>query len=366
MTPSGETTERVAYYLSKNMKNDKLTDFSSILEGWYKNSRRILPWREEPSPYHVWLSEIMLQQTRVEAVKKYYSRFLAYYPNITALANGDLDFIYKLWEGLGYYSRARNLFKAAKIVQEQYGGELPKKKEILLSLPGIGEYTSNAIMAIAFHEPYVAIDGNLIRVFARLFESPFSSKEERIKQEAHAFYLSHLQIDPSVFNQALMDLGELVCSPNGTPHCEVCPFHSKCLAHKNKRELDFPFAPKKVLKKECDMTLFIVRYRDSLLIKKRPEGGLLSSLYEVPNATSHLTREEVEKLFVSKGFYLLSISSLPNRKHIFTHKVWNMRAYLVEISDFKGDYLFVNEEELERSFSLPSAFQHYAQYFFKK
>lgn len=347
------------------MKKDEISDFSISLQDWYEKNRRILPWREDTTSYHVWLSEIMLQQTRVEVVKEYYRRFLEMFPNLLSLANADIDTVNKLWEGLGYYSRARNLLKAATIVKEKYDGIIPNQKDDLLKLPGIGEYTSNAIMAIAYHKPYVAIDGNLIRVFARLCECPIKDKDPKMKEAASYFYTNRLTIDPSVFNQALMDLGELVCLPHGAPRCSICPFSSVCKAHKNKRELAYPIIEKKAKKRKIELTLFIIRHEDSILIRKRNDRGLLASLYEIPNVEGLLSLKEAEQYLIDRGFALFSIASLPEKKHVFTHLAWNMNAYLVRVNGYPNGSLFVNEEELNRSYSLPSAFQHYADYFFK-
>ena len=347
------------------MKKNEMNNFSILLQDWYEKNRRILPWREEATSYHVWLSEIMLQQTRVEAVKGYYSRFLEMFPSPLSLASADIDTVNKLWEGLGYYSRARNLLKAAIIIKEKYGGVVPSQKSDLLELPGVGEYTSNAIMAIAYHKPYVALDGNLIRIFARLCECSLKAKDPKIKEKASNFYRARLTIDPSVFNQALMDLGELVCLPHGTPRCSFCPFASICKAHQNKHELAYPVLEEKTKKKKVELTLFIVRYKDSILIQKRNDIGLLASLYEIPNVEGCLSPSEAEKYLIEKGFALISLTSLPKKKHVFTHLVWDMNAYLVMVNGYPNGSLFVNQDELRHSYSLPSAFTHYMGYFFE-
>lgn len=342
-----------------------MNDFSSLLLDWYNKNRRVLPWREEPTPYHVYLSEIMLQQTRVSAVIGYYKRFLDAFPTIESLADSSEDEVNKLWEGLGYYSRARNLRKAAMKIVSSYGGIFPQNKKELQMLPGVGDYTSSAIMAIAYDAPYVAVDGNLIRVYSRLMESPLESKSQEMKETARRFYLSRLSIAPSMFNQALMDLGELVCLPHGAPHCHICPFASICKARINHHEYRYPVTKEKPKKTSVDITLFLIRFENSILIRKRDNQGLFASMYELPSVERKLSKNEAEKELIREGFAIRSIESLPKKRHVFTHLVWNMEAYLVEVSSSLHGGLFVKKEELEERYSLPSAFRHYEANFFQ-
>ena len=208
-----------------------MENISSALLDWFYKNHRILPFRTDPSPYHVWLSEIMLQQTRVSAALPYYERFLAALPDIPALAGCEEEKLHKLWEGLGYYSRVRNLQKAAKIVCAQYGGQLPADYNALLALPGIGEYTAGAIASISFGLPVPAVDGNVLRVFARLYNDPRLVTDPQVKREFTARVMEHQPpAKAGDYNQALMELGALVCVPNGAPLCDVCPLAGLCQA----------------------------------------------------------------------------------------------------------------------------------------
>ena len=311
---------------------------------WYDANRRILPWREDPAPYHVWLSEIMLQQTRVEAVKGYYERFLAALPDIASLAAAEEDVYLKLWEGLGYYSRVRNLHKAAQQVMEQYGGEMPQTAQELRKLAGIGPYTAAAIASIAFGEKVPAVDGNLLRIFAR--------------RPAYGEY-----------NQALMDLGATVCLPNGAPHCELCPWSSRCAAHEQKCETAYPVAAPKKARRIDDKTVFLIYYADRLALAKRPSKGLLAGLYEFPNAAGWLSQEEALDFVQGLGFSALQIRPLPEAKHIFSHREWHMTGYEIRADEWqpvpekkeKTDVFLASEEEMQEKYSIPSAFSYYVK-----
>ena len=298
---------------------------------WYEKNRRILPWREDPTPYHVWISEIMLQQTRVEAVKGYYARFLESLPDIAALAAADEDTYLKLWEGLGYYSRVRNLHKAAVVLMEDYGGQMPASAADLRKLPGIGPYTAAAISSIAFGESVPAIDGNLLRVFARLtcYEDSILTPQARKDAEAYFGPLITLANDPGAFNQALMDLGATICLPNAAPLCNKCPLAAFCRAHAEGRETELPNRPAKAKRTIEDMTVFLIRFKGGILLRKRPDTGLLASLYEFPNVPGHLKKADALRTVEEMGFGPLRIKKLPPAKHIFTHKEWHMAAWKV-------------------------------------
>lgn len=220
---------------------DSLDRIAAPLLAWYDSGRRILPWREEPTPYHVWLSEIMLQQTRVEAVKPYYDRFLQALPDIESLAAADEEKLLKLWEGLGYYNRARNLKKAAQILVSEYGGRMPDDYEIILSLPGIGSYTAGAISSIAFGKAYPAVDGNVLRILARLRTDERDILQAGVKKSVEEELADVMPKDrPGDFNQALMELGAMVCIPNGAPKCDVCPWKELCRARAQGITGEFP------------------------------------------------------------------------------------------------------------------------------
>lgn len=321
---------------------------------FYREQGRQLPWREQATPYHVWLSEIMLQQTRVEAVKEYYHRFLKTFPTIESLANSTEDQCLLLWQGLGYYSRVRNLRKAAQEVVEKYQGNLPEVPELLKKLPGIGEYTSKAIASIAFQKPYVCIDGNLLRVFSRLTCYENNLKEEQAKKIAENFFLPLLPSRPGDFNQALMDLGEMICIPNGKPLCDRCPLKDCCQAHEYHVELSYPVIEKKPEKKNVDMTVYLLIYENKILLEKRPASGLLASLFQLPNIEQKLTEDQLHQYLIDHGYRIDGISHLGNFQHVFTHLIWNMDCYVVNLKE-KPDGIFVSKEEVA-SYSIPTAF----------
>ena len=327
----------------------------NILLSWFEERDRSLPWREDPTPYHVYLSEIMLQQTRVEAVKEYYHRFLLKYPTLKSFVDSTEDEYNKLWQGLGYYSRVRNLHQSCSIILNQYQGIIPDDYKTLISLPGIGDYTACAILSIAYHKPYVALDGNLMRIFSRLTLFDGNIKEEKSKDMARSFFLPLVSIHPSKMNQALMDIGQLYCLPHGKPHCFSCPFSSTCKAHQEERELDYPVKTEKKNKKSCDKTIFLFRYKNEVCIQKRPNNGLLASLYEFPNVDSSLSDDDVKRYLNDLHYSYSSYQFIGKGKHIFTHLIWNMKAYEVILKE-KPTGLFVSLEELKNTYSIPTAF----------
>ena len=344
-----------------------MKEYADRLLAWYDKSRRILPWREDPSPYHVWISEIMLQQTRVEAVKRYYERFLETLPDIRALAEADEDTCLKLWEGLGYYSRVRNLHKAAARIMEDYGGAMPRTEAELKRLPGIGDYTAAAIASIAFGEKACALDGNLLRVFARMQACGDSIGDSATKKAAAAWFLDFMPEDrPGDFNQALMDLGAMVCLPAAMPKCGLCPWEGLCKAHRDHTETLYPEIPAKKPRAIDLMTVFVIRQGDRIVLRKRPDRGLLAGLYELPNVPGHLTREEAVRLCREKGLLPLRILPLGRAKHVFTHREWHMEGYEIltdAIQEIPGEALLtVSLSQIEKTYSIPSAFSAYMAY----
>ena len=339
------------------------TDVESLLR-FYQEKGRALPWREDPSPYHVWISEIMLQQTRVEAVKEYYQRFLSNLPTLKDLAESSEDFCLLLWQGLGYYSRVKNLRKAAIKVMCDYDGTIPSDPKELMKLPGIGEYTSKAIASIAFQKPYISVDGNLLRVFSRLNCYDKSIKEERAKREAEAFFLSGIPARPGDYNQALMNLGELICLPNGQPLCQECPLQRSCQSYQNGTVLKFPINEKKTSKKTIDKTVYLIIYQNKILLEKRPENGLLASLYQLPNEDKIIEEKTLNTHLKDKGYSVNSTSYLGNFSHVFTHLVWNMNCYEIQI-DKKPDGLLVSLEDL-KNYSIPTAFMKIIKKYLKE
>ena len=275
-------------------EQDRLREAAGRLLAWYEDNRRELPWREDASPYRVWISEIMLQQTRIEAVLGYFERFLRELPDVRSLAEAEEDRVMKLWEGLGYYSRARTLIKTARLCCEEYGGELPASYEELLALPGIGPYTAGAIGSIAYSLPVPAVDGNVLRVISRLLADDSDISAERTKRRAKELLTEILPKDaPGEFNQAVMELGERICIPNGAPLCGECPAAACCLAHQQGREMAFPVKAGKKARRVEQMTVLVIRCGSRFAIRKRPESGLLAGLYELPWLPGHVSRREV-------------------------------------------------------------------------
>ena len=341
----------------------RLRAMNGPLLAWYEEHARILPWRENPEGYRVWISEIMLQQTRVEAVKPYFARFMECFPTVQALAECEEEELFKYWEGLGYYSRARNLKKAAKIIVSQYGGELPADRRALLALPGIGSYTAGAIGSIAFGLPVPAVDGNVMRVLSRVAGSYEDILKQAVKKKTEAAVEEVLKTlkkdEPGDFNQALIETGAIVCVPNGAPLCDLpCPFYTVCEARKRNLISAIPVkAPKKKRKIE-EKTVLLVKYGDKIAIRKRDDTGLLASLYEFPNLEGKLSEKEVlERL----GGGASVEEKLPEAKHIFSHVEWHMNGYLVQTDQIPGQYLAVERQELQNRYAIPNAFQAYYQ-----
>jgi len=317
------------------------------LLAWYDANKRELPWRDQPQAYHIWVSEIMLQQTRAEAVKGYYTRFLAALPTVADLAEADDDRLLKLWEGLGYYSRARNLKRAAQIIMSEYGGVIPSAPEELLKLPGIGLYTAGAVASIAYGVPVPAVDGNVLRVLARLDADFADISLEQTKRTAAARLLREIPQDrPGAFNQALMELGACLCLPNGAPKCALCPLSGDCLACQQSLTAELPVKSKQKPRRIEHRSLLILRFEDKLALRRRPPKGLLAGLWELPEA------------FNIPVELIISDEDAGQALHIFTHIEWHMRAHKFTLREaFEGEGLvWVTEAELEQFYALPSAF----------
>ncbi|MBQ3055633.1 MAG: A/G-specific adenine glycosylase [Oscillospiraceae bacterium] len=319
---------------------------------WYHENRRILPWREEVSPYRVWVSEIMLQQTRVRAAIPYYERFLKELPTIQDLAEADDDLLKKLWEGLGYYSRVRNLKAAAVKVMEEFGGELPADYKRLQTLPGIGEYTAGAIGSIAFGLKVPVVDGNVLRVFSRIFASHLDIMRPQSKTEFTRLAQEMLPEETGDFNQSLMELGATVCVPNGAPLCEVCPVRDLCAAYGTPLAETLPVKTEKAARIKKEYTVLVYRCGDRYLVQKRPESGLLAGMWEFVMKDGHLTETQVETL--TGGV----VTKLGKSKHIFTHVEWHMVGYLVCV-DTADQGVWATTEELRETFAIPAAFRKY-------
>ena len=334
-----------------------------LLLPWFAENARSMPWRETPQPYYTWISEIMLQQTRVDAATDYFLRFVRELPAIADLAAVPDEKLMKLWEGLGYYSRAKNLKKAAEILVAEHDGRLPADYAALLRLPGIGSYTAGAIASIAFELPYPAVDGNVLRVVSRVTACAADISDTAVKKDWEqeiASILPEKQIGD--FNQSLMELGALICVPNGAPHCERCPLASVCKGRQENRAEDFPVkAPKKERRIE-KKTVFLLTCGGKVALRKRNEQGLLAGMWEFPNAEGHLSAEEAETLLRGQGLNAVVTKTAP-AKHIFTHVEWQMTGYRAELAAPPDDpeLSWFSLRELEDEISLPSAFKKYRQ-----
>ena len=330
-----------------------MENIAPALLDWFYTNRRILPFREDPTPYHVWLSEIMLQQTRVSAALPYYERFLAALPDIPALAGCEEEKLHKLWEGLGYYSRVRNLQKAAKIVCAQYGGQLPADYNALLALPGIGEYTAGAIASISFGLPVPAVDGNVLRVFARLYNDPRLVTDPQVKREFTARVMEHQPpAKAGDYNQALMELGALVCLPNGAPLCEQCPLGRLCRARAAGTALSLPQKTPPKARRITPVTVALVLNEGRVLLQQRPAKGLLAGLWEYPNELA-----PAEGAMADWGL-TGEVTHGGTGGHIFTHVEWRMTAqcWQVNQAQLPAGWVWADRDELRRQYSVPSAF----------
>ena len=336
----------------------------ALLEWFYKN-RRSLPFREDPTPYHVWLSEVMLQQTRVSAVLPYYYRFLEALPDIPALAACEEEKLHKLWEGLGYYSRVRNLQKAAKLVCAQYGGQLPADYAALLALPGIGEYTAGAIASISFGLPVPAVDGNVLRVFSRLYNDPGVITEPAVKKAFTARVMEHQPPEKAGdYNQALMELGALVCVPNGAPLCGQCPLAEVCRARAAGTTAQLPQKAKPKPRKIVPVTLALVESPAGFLVQQRPQKGLLAGLWQpVLWEDTTLTAAETAARLAALGLDCTGVhfTPLPAAKHIFTHIEWHQSGYFLTVPEqpAPAGCVWAGKKQLEAAYTLPGAFKVY-------
>ena len=338
------------------------TDFKTApLLAWFSQNRRELPWRQDHEVYHVWLSEIMLQQTRVEAVKGYYARFLSQLPTIAALAACEEDRLLKLWEGLGYYSRVRNLQKAARQIMQQ-GGIFPQQYDAIRKLPGIGDYTAGAIASICFDQPTPAVDGNVLRVMARLCDDhrdvSAACLRKEYRTELAKYYEKGLCAD---LTQALMELGATVCVPNGAPKCAVCPFGEICLARKNGTALLLPVKAPKKSKKEEEKTVFVLRCGELRAVKKREKRGLLAGLWEFPNVEGQLDAAAAVRQAEAWGAVPFEIEKSVERVHIFTHIVWKLRCYYLSCREMPDCFEWVDEARFGQDVALPTAFRIFSE-----
>lgn len=338
-----------------------LQSLPGALLPWYEKNKRQLPWRQDRDPYRVWLSEIMLQQTRVEAVKRYYARFLQNLPGIQSLANCDDDRLHKLWEGLGYYSRVRNLKKAAQIIVQQHGGHFPQDHGQVLDLPGIGEYTAGAICSICFDLPTPAVDGNVLRVLSRILNdhTPIDMpvQKKRLTQALKRIYPPQA----GAFTQALMELGATLCGPNRAPECHACPCRTFCRAKQAGTAQSLPVkSPKKERRRE-GRTVFILHCDGRYALTKRPAKGLLAGLWQFPDVPGTLEPEQALDVLAAMGLSVADITLQRELSHIFTHVQWDMRGFYVNVQTPGGGFCWVGADELNSDYALPTAYRQFWQ-----
>lgn len=329
---------------------------SSLLLNWYDENARSLPWRGSRDPYRIWLSEVMLQQTRAEAVIRYYERFLARFPDVHALARAPQDEVLKLWEGLGYYSRARNLHAAAKRVSEEMGGRFPDSVEGLEALRGVGPYVARAVASIAYNICAPALDGNQMRVLSRCFaverilKTPFDLMEEATQCISRD--------RPGDYNQALMDLGSAICTPR-KPKCDACPLSPLCRARAEGDPERYPLRPAPIARRDENRTILLVQTGNKICIRRRDEKKLLGGLYEFLSAEGFLNREDASRFLEEQGFAGLSgFEPLPPAKHVFTHLIWHMQGWRVHAEQAPDGMICANAQELQ-SRAFPSALRKY-------
>ena len=341
------------------MQNEVYRQLPEALLPWYRENCRVLPWRQSREPYHIWLSEIMLQQTRVEAVKGYYQRFLEALPTIEALSKADDGQLSKLWEGLGYYSRVRNLKRAAVQIMEHHGGIFPRDYDSVLALPGVGEYTAGAICSIAFNQPRAAVDGNVLRVISRLtlddtpIETPTFKKQVRLALEA--VYPQ----EAGSFTQALMELGATLCGPNWKPRCEQCPCRSFCGGAITGTAEAYPVKKPKRKRREEQLTVFLLSCEGRYALQKRPDTGLLAGLYQFPNISGHHALSDTLERLCSMGIQPKEVHRVLKRQHIFTHIRWDMEGIFLEVTEPAADLIWMTREEIENQAALPTAFRQF-------
>ncbi len=338
---------------------EKLLRAAPLLQAWFAENARPLPWRGGRDPYRIWVSETMLQQTRIEAVLGYYPRFMEAFPTLSALAEAPEERVLKLWEGLGYYSRARNLHKAARMCVEQYGGALPQTAAELKKLSGVGAYTAGAVASLAFGEAAPAVDGNVLRILARLLNDERDVLQPAVKREAEALLREVLeqQERPGLFNEALMELGEVVCLPNGDPRCRRCPLREICGALAAGTEKDLPNRGEARPRRIEEKTVLLLRSGGRIALEKRPDKGLLAGLYGFPMLDGTLEKTDILPWLKSFGIPFRDLRTTGQAKHIFTHVEWRMTAWEAETETALPGYTYADKEELETRYALPAAFK---------
>ena len=338
----------------------EIVEFQQKILTWYISHRREMPWREDPTPYRIWISEIMLQQTRVDTVIPYFNNFMEKYPTIESLANSDEDELMKYWEGLGYYSRIRNIRETALNIVSNYNGEIPETFDELLKLKGIGEYTAGAIASEAFGQIVPAVDGNVFRVFARLTAKEDDLRDLKFQKrlkEAVTSVLPESQIGD--FNQGLIELGALICIPKGSPKCGLCPVKDLCLSNKFNLQDKIPVKSKAKQRTVQEKTVFILQFQDKFAVRKRDDQNLLAGLFEIPNVEGFYTIDEAKIIVEEMGLAVSGIHMIKDRKVIFTHIEWILQGYYVHVENENEQYIFETKENLIQKYTLATAFREY-------
>ena len=338
------------------MTEKRLAAMAGPLLDWYDANKRTLPWRGTGDPYRVWVSEIMLQQTRVAAVLPYYLRWMEELPTVEALAAADEERLMKLWQGLGYYSRARNMHKAARMIVGLYGGQFPAEVKDLLRLPGIGDYTAGAIASIAFGQAVPAVDGNVLRVAARVAGIQEDIMDPAVRKRFRALMAGAMSRDrPGAYNQALMDLGATVCLPGGGPACGRCPLSGQCEAERLGLQAALPVRAKKAGRRREDLTVYLLWRDGTVALRKRPGQGLLAGLWEFPHVPGALEEEAAAGPLAEWGLVPVAWRKKITAKHIFTHVEWHMTGYLLTVKGEGAGLTWADRGALEQ-LAVPSAF----------
>ena len=342
-------------------------EFTTKLTRWFVENQRDLPWRKDKEPYHVWVSEIMLQQTRVEAVREYYLRFMKELPTVSDLAKADEETLLKLWQGLGYYNRIRNMHKAAVTVTEELGGEFPDTYEGIRNLFGIGDYTAGAIASICFDLRVPAVDGNVLRVMSRILaddsDIKAASTKKKIGEVLRDLYPSE---DCGDFTQGLIELGAMICVPKGEPKCDLCPVAEFCKACEEGNQMDYPVKSEKKPRKEIQKAVFLLRHVDGegierIAVNKRPKKGLLAGLYEFPNVDveHELVLDDAIAIADAWGCVPMNLTRESEYTHIFSHVEWHMKGYYLNVHEMCPQFKWVTAKEMEEEIPIPSAFQYF-------
>ncbi len=338
-----------------------MKDEMNKLLDWYHKNQRKLPWREDLDPYHVWISEVMLQQTRIDTVIPYYQRFIKNLPTISDLASVSEEKLLKLWEGLGYYNRARNLKKAAEEIVLKYQGKFPDDFSTILSLPGIGLYTASAIASICFSKKEVCIDGNILRVYQRVHNCFDSIDLEKTRKKVRADLMKIIPEEAGDFNQALMELGEVICIPNGIPKCHLCPLSSFCKAKREQTFMMLPVHSPKKEKRIQDYTVLVLKYKNFIVIKKRKEETILKNLWGFPMISGKYSEQEVLQYLIDCGFGYKRVEKGMDYTHVFTHLKWRMQSFIIELDKKYSNYKWVDIHTLMNKYAIPSSFQPFVE-----